>query len=277
MDWNTTTNRWVAFGRKAGAQPLYSNDNGQTWTPGIYNDTGSSNFRAQCIVTNGTNQWMIGGYGDTGNLIGLITSSDGITWANLSTGLPDVTTSIFEIIWTGSLWVAAGFIYPPGAETYVMKNIITSPDGITWSYATSGVTIANGSLITSSGWNGSQLVITGFVFGQPALIITSTDGGINWSANNQQIPSTFTIAYSIAWTGSLWIAVGGSGVSGSYPIFTSTDGYQWTQNNGLSGIDVKQLRGIYSTNVWFNNPTTIQDAIYKIENALFKTNGYKLL
>jgi hypothetical protein len=158
-----------------------------------------------------------------------------------------------------------------------MKNIITSPDGITWSYATSGVTIANGSLITSSGWNGSQLVITGFVFGQPALIITSTDGGINWSANNQQIPSTFTIAYSIAWTGSLWIAVGGSGVSGSYPIFTSTDGYQWTQNNGLSGIDVKQLRGIYSTNVWFNNPTTIQDAIYKIENALFKTNGYKLL
>jgi hypothetical protein len=274
IDWNGTINRWVVIGTKNGSKPLYSDNDGVTWTPGTYNGTGSTTFQGYCIAWNGIDKWIIGGLGaGTSMEIGLLTSSDGETWTNLDTGIPNTITTISSIIWTGSLWIAVGIMTDLPPSTTRITNIITSPDGIVWSNATSGGLISNEFYPQSIAWNGSKFVLGGIL---GANIISTSTNGTDWSTANITIPNTFIVFYSNVWSGSLWIAVGGTD-SQDKCIFTSIDGQTWTERNGISGTDPKELRDLYSTNVWLNNPITLQDTIYKIENELFKKNSYKLL
>jgi hypothetical protein len=287
LDWNGSTNRWVLIGMNVNTDPYYSDDNGTTWTIGDYTDTGNSTFRGRCVATNGTDKWLIGGSeAGNSNQIGLLKSSNGINWTNLDTGIPNTASSITGIIWSGSLWVAVGIIYDIVLNIHI-SNIIISEDGEIWRYPTSGYLIDNDQFLPNTiAWNGSKFIIGGQRLSDPNTPILSTSvDGETWNAIlPANIPSSFKLCRNITWTGSLWIAVGGVNSTDGC-IFTSIDGETWTERNRVFNIqtgndyniDPVILDCVYSTNVWLNNPTTIQDAIYKIENELFKTNGYKLL
>lgn len=297
LDWNGSTNRWVLTGRNINTNYYYSDDNGATWIISSYNDAARTTFVATCVATNGTDKWLIGGSGagnggssgnGVANRIGLLQSlDDGETWTNLDTGIDNTRTSITGIIWSGSLWVAIGEIRdttnPDGITRPIVSNIIISNDGQTWRYPTSGYLIDNMFSPNTIAWNGSKFIIGGNTsVSSVPILITSLDGE-TWNGIPRTNVPSFKLCTNITWTGSLWIAVGGDSIFDGC-IFTSIDGETWIERNRIVNIPTGNyhlepwtLDCVYSSNVWLNNPTTIQDAIYKIENQLFKTNGYKLL
>jgi hypothetical protein len=65
--------------------------------------------------------WVAVGY------LGLVTSTDGITWNNVSPS-PFVKGTGRSVAWNGSMWVAVGTGTAAGADV----SMVTSTDGQTW-------------------------------------------------------------------------------------------------------------------------------------------------
>jgi len=142
-----------------------------------------------------------------------LTSTDGIRWI---TRISPFTDRMNAVAWNGSLWVAVG----EGSS-----KIATSPDGINWTSQTSPFTIR----VLTVVWNGSLWVAGGGI-GETDKIATSPDG-IDWTSRSSP-PFTDELngVNSIAWNGSLFVAVGeyGEGVGQVAKIATSPDGINWT-------------------------------------------------
>ena len=104
-----------------------------------------------------------------------------------------------------------GVAYGDGLFVAVGKNIISSPDGITWTERRANdidlycVTYGNGM----------------FVAGGYSNRIMSSPDGITWTIRNNP---TSQIIYSVAYGNGLFVAVGGLGA-----IATSSDGITWTK------------------------------------------------
>jgi len=190
----------------------------------------------------------------------ILTSPDGLTWSSV---LVIAKQHLQSITWNGTLLVAVGFDSTPRASSY---SILTSNDGFNWTkkitpklrilydvvwngtqfivFGTFG--LSSISLISPNGiawtewntaldfkvsdsvWDGNQVVavgsnITGSITGRSS---TTTDG-VRFSTL-QTFPFTTYVGY-IVWTGTQFVAVGGSGA-----IMTSPDGTTWTQQT--SGV-----------------------------------------
>lgn len=141
----------------------------------------------------------------------IMTSTNGSVWTSRPSA---TTTSLNSIVWAGSKFVAIG-----GAASVGSTNaILTSSNGTAWEVRTSGVASYIGLFSVAS--SGSLFVIAG----SEGLILTSVDGS-TWT----QRPSgagSYSLR-SVAWSGSLFVAVGNSNILGGI-ILTSPDGITWT-------------------------------------------------
>lgn len=142
-----------------------------------------------------------------------VTSSPpGTSWTWHSTGstLPGTTPSNYQlnaVVWTGAQLVAAG---APG-------YVLTSPDGLGWSVHPGGPAGIVYSLACAPELGLLVAVGNG--------IRTSSDG-ITWLAN-AGVSHSFA---AVAWSGTRFVAVGDKGI-GSVAMYTSTDGFTWTQQD----------------------------------------------
>lgn len=177
-------------------------------------------------------------------------STDGESW--LSALTPDFNNEN----WDKAFYLNGNyFITGPSAGTG--RNLITSSDGITWSYAASGATYAitgaayalstyvfvgtGGNITTASSPTGAltsrtsgtaqqlnDLVYANLLFvavGNAGAITTSADG-VTWTAQTVGASNFNRVIYA----NSIFMAVGASGV-----IYTSTTGLTWTaQTSGTA-------------------------------------------
>jgi hypothetical protein len=154
--WNGSM--WVAVGS--------GNDNMAYSVDGIHwNNVAGSPFSGgtcYCLAWNGT-IWLAGGRKNAG-LIG--SSSDGITWSEISAVTALGVPYIYTIAWNGYRWLAGGDV------SQATKTIITSVDGNLWN-------VVNQTIITESCksivWNGSIWVAIGTT-GSASKFAKSTNG-----------------------------------------------------------------------------------------------------
>lgn len=244
VTYDAASGLWVAVG--VTGTVVYSTTPATTWTNGTAN-TGTTKTLNEVAFFGGL--FVAIGSGQT-----IITNSAaniqaGGTWAsrtaNVSSTLTGIATNGTSVVVTGS-----------------NNGITTSPDGITWTSRTanngtqrgaaygantwviagdaqggSGViaTVSNSGVYQRRVSNTTQAIQAGlfaggrFVFGAAnSVIVTSTDG-ITWTAVT--VAGTATTFNQVAYSGSLYVAIG---TSGRYS--TSTDGLTWAtiQANGAS-------------------------------------------
>lgn len=161
---------------------------------------GSLIGRMNDIATNGGRAVAVGASGS------IMTSDDrGETWTPRDTG---TLVNFTSIRWFASfgLWIATG----------EDGDIVTSPDGVSWTARASGITRAlrrvasNGTLLVAVGDGGS--------------LSTSPDG-MTWTPQTGAAVGTDDLL-GVAWGGGAFVAVGSNATAGK--AYSSPDGLDWT-------------------------------------------------
>jgi len=207
-----------------------SDDGGATWTEHDIPDgsgataANNSQFRGICWAA-GTIQKFIAVAQVTANAHQVMTSADGITWANQVAAAARSWTSVE---WASSL----GLLIATAGSNSVNDNVMTSTDGVSWTSRTTpvnvrftnnnGLRFANGIMVAFGDVN------NGATSADRDHLFTSTNG-TTWvqtvDAGMLAIPG-WTKA---AWNGSLWIAVNQSTAGPDFPVYaTSPDTVTWT-------------------------------------------------
>ena len=247
------------IGGLSGGNRLIKSVDGDTWTsPTI---TGLSISNIFDIKWNGSIFVAVG------NARAIFYSADGLSWNTGSiTGV--LTNLPLTITWNGTYWVVGG-------ENNGPLYILYSQDGITWTESTSGAAIM-GSYFQVASRNVLPFTPSNLVYVGPAgptgptgstgptgppvpyvysdLIvgvstfspyIVYSDDGITWN-NPASIPSIPGAGLrSVAWNGSMWVAVGGT-------ILYSSDGSNWTRTTSADTfIGAGEIYGVaWGNNVW---------------------------
>lgn len=236
---------------------------GVTWGGGLYVAVGSGDIDGGMILTspdavtwtrrtsgtvnalravawNGIRYVAVGDHAN-GDNPSMLSSTDGIAWIAEN---PGTTRSLRDVVWTGSQFVVVGFLAvmtsPDGvawtlqASSWVLLfsvasdpsgnlmgvgdsgQVMTSPDGVTWTDQVAEITYND---FDDVAWNGSDFVAVG------RYVLHSPDG-YSWSVVDTESE------YGVAWSGSLWVAVGYDG-----RVISSPDGITWTsETSGTSEI-----------------------------------------
>jgi hypothetical protein len=248
-------------------------DAGLTWTNRVEAINGKRIGTPYSVIYTGS-RWVAVGYdiaGDIANCAACV-STDGITWAEYSTGsglLRDiawdgsklacvgVSTSLYPVlktspngmVWTdgvsltalcGSLltieWAPQLGLWIAGgmttAYTEASGAILTSPDLVTW---TRCILPADVGVINKIVWNGSMGVAVGMTSAASlgaGIVLTTTDG-VNWVRRSLLCGAL----YGIEWALSKWIACGytRAGTESAGEAWTSADGVTWTSRTTGSG------------------------------------------
>ena len=300
---------WVAVGNGNGTalNTIQWSDDGKIWnsvTSGGFPTSSGSGF---AIAWNGS-LWLAGGFlSGSSRLISTQWSKDGKSWNYISAG--GFSGGVNGFTWTGSQWLAVGNTLGLGNQT----SIQTSSDGKNWFNVASdtftsigrgisagfissgegpdgatGSIGATGGASTVTGPTGPESTVTGPTgpAGSPVLFSTTNIIGVGTKMFMSKddgpwiIPpinsSFFNNTYSIAYNGSLWVAVGdGIATSGEFDIQCSRDGVTWNRlppgfgfpDNGFGVATDGQLwvavggyqRGDYASTT--TRPVTIQNSI----------------
>ena len=203
---------------------------------------GANDIRSMAIYTSGTESVLV-----VAGVGGLVASFDG-GWVNSSgtlAPLTSVTTWVFatttapgsnwqRIVYGNGLWIATT------ALNTGVNDIATSPDGVTWTFRSTGI---------ATGWSGlgygNGLFILNGGTSTTIGIATSTDG-ITWTARSSGAPSGGW--YDVAYGNGLWVAIANT-TSTTAGIATSPDGITWTFRTTTAPGGV--WRGIaYGNGLW---------------------------
>jgi hypothetical protein len=196
---------WVVSNGAASTNTIATSPDGITWT-GRGNSVVN---KAAGIAWNGT-YWLV--VGSIVGVIGIARSNDGgATWtavANTKLTAYDNTVSNGGCItWSStlSLWVAAAW-----NNVSLASNIVSSPDGITWTTAT---TSNNGFMKIENNGN---------------MFIGTLNGNTGYYSYDGKIWNTMDVGIltkGLKWNGSIWMA---GGYNGTSTIFKSTNGITWS-------------------------------------------------
>jgi hypothetical protein len=193
----------------------YSTDGKTNWTPCTSPFTSSLG----AVAYNGTS-WLAAAVNSTPYLA---YSTDGITWTAVSNGLPTGTRGIAKgnIIWANSFWLIC---ISMGSDIF---NFYKSTDGLNWT-----LTIANKPA------NFIRFFKNKFYLVLQNSVSTSTDG-VTWTLQsfnyNVPLPGGYAGIRDLQWDGNLWMLTHVSpGIT--YPIYTSTDGINWTANESANSL-----------------------------------------
>ena len=228
---------WICIGVQSSVDGIYvSIDNGSTWILAYTYSDLAANLRPICWDGK---RWLA----ILSNLT-VITSTTGFNWSvvpNVS-GLTGIT--LIKLIWTGTYYIGISL---EGA-------IVRSLDGITWTsanvFATAGtdivyngrilVAVGTGTIATaikySTDHGSTWLNATGAITNSALCVATNGkiwlvgySGGILYSLNGLSYAqaTSFTQPYSIAWNGTVFVAVGQDTTAN---IKYSYDGITWTNS-----------------------------------------------
>lgn len=174
----TPTPLFVAVAGAGTGNRVMTSSDGETWTGGttpLAADTYSWNR-----VTYGNGRYVAVGSGTSGLFENVMTSPDGVTWT-LRT-----TPTGADINWTGVAYgepVIAGTpspLFVAVARTAGVNNVMTSPDGETWTLQTVPVSTE----WRAVAWGGGLFVAVGLA----GKVITSPDG-VTWTEQSSPISS----------------------------------------------------------------------------------------
>ena len=154
-----------------------------------------------------------------GTPMSILRSFDDVTWySQLTDGYGNnfsgsIQKEFHGVVWTGSDWIVVG---KPQYGRYG-QSILTSPDGLTWTYPTN--TLEDGRGIA---WNGSMAIAVGV--GTDTQILSSTDLS-TWTSH---ATDNLAECNCVAWNGTMWVIGGKGGIN------FSTDGITWLRSTKCS-------------------------------------------
>ena len=147
----------------------------------------------------------------------ILTSSDGTTWYNRTSG---TSNGLYEVTYGNNTFVTVG---PSG-------KILTSSDGTTWDSRTSGTSVTL--------WGVTYGNSTFVTVGSSGVILSSSDG-TTWDSRTSGTSNLLYGVNAVTYGNNTYITVGDSGL-----ILTSNDGISWTSRtsgttNNLRGINYR--------------------------------------
>ena len=301
---STSSVSWVVGGRNSSGQAAiaYSSD-GQTWTNASNAGTiFGTDLQYQSIAHNG-NIWVAGSnsasicgysydantwyastsgksilnsyctgvaYGNDkfvavggGTSHGIMYSFDGITWIGCANSILFTNGYMMGVVYRNSIWVA----YGGGSST--TRNIATSPDGITWTLASS----TNFTEVGGIDWNGTNWVVCGASSPDSIRYTTNIAGALTGTGVGNCFGNR---GRCVRWNGTKFIA---GGVSNAL-IMTSADGVTWatvTSTRFASGTNnAGGILGIHFNNgIWLAAQTSSangQSVLFSSDNGVNWTN-----
>jgi hypothetical protein len=154
----------------------------------------------------------------------VLTSADAATWAlqDVSAATQNINRNLLDVSYGAGLYVAVGSggCGPSNART---TCILTSPDGVNWTYFPSPIN-SNLNRISFGTPSGGNLFVA---VGPNRTVLTSPDG-VGWS--QALVPSTMPVNLNaVTWNGAQFVVVGGDTGGRSPAIMTSPDGFNWTK------------------------------------------------
>ena len=168
---------------------ITSSDNGKRWSSYTSNTT-----ELLRTVTSNDSVTIVGG-----NHV-IRRSVDGVKWESILSN----TIDIHSVVWGNNLFVAVGW----GTG----QNIMTSPDGITWTRLPALGADALFHIVYAN----NKFVAVGLA----GEVVTSSNG-VNWLRRTSNVNKSLV---GVCWSGTQYVAVGDTGL-----IVTSPDGITWTQ------------------------------------------------
>jgi hypothetical protein len=218
---------WVVVGSNAinnATSPYYSYD-GITWVIGAgslfsNNDTNGNGAVAwsgyRWVVTSGTAT-------ATATTTPILYSNDGINW---SAAASPASMGGCGMVWAGNRFISGMSVSPAAVQNY------TSPDGITWTAATTNAFgLQCNCLAWSSNLPNSSIQNVNVAIQQPTLAFGSGTNtiaysydGISWRGLGLTVFTS--TGYCGCWNGTIWVAGGVS--SGVGVLAYSYDGINWT-------------------------------------------------
>lgn len=242
--WTAVTYNGTVYAAVSAGGDIATSPDGNTWTQRVpaesnqWNDIASNNTGVMVAVAS------------TGNTRFMRSTDNGITWTAIVPGAAAVN-AWKSICWNGTVFCAVADVGTAASQ------IVTSPDGITWTIrttliaagsvcsntagrlvavSTSGATRSmtsgdngvtwtlTGGLVTASTWRSVSSDGTNFTaVADTGAIVVATCGSTGATWSNQIVSSANTWS-AIAYGGGIYCAVATSG-----DIMTSTDGVTWTQ------------------------------------------------
>lgn len=205
---------WVAVGVAGrgtftGSGLLATSPDGIIWTQQTTSSFATGPIKSAAYDGN---RWIIAG--STVNYGAMMTSPDGINWTNIPINL---FTSINNIVWNGTIWLAVGNNSNISLTAVV---VATSPDGNTWTLNTN-LTDLLGSIVAIK-WTGSIFVAVGSKNTSKRIVIS--ENGLLWRLKYETI-SNFIFFSDIANNSTeIIVSIVGAG------ILKSNDGNIWTPN-----------------------------------------------
>lgn len=160
------------------------------------------------------------------------TSIDGKTWTTTTqASLPTSIYGVSKLIWNGTKYVVTGI--RPDTFGTLHNKALTSTDAVTWSItAFPSTTLWGDNFIAAAAVDDSGKICVAPSLreaGKSRVSAVSTDG-VTWTTGTVPTPAIapfYPGFMDMAWNGSVFCAVGGTG--GATVIATSTDGLAWTQ------------------------------------------------
>ncbi len=138
-------------------------------------------------------------------------SADGITWTDGGSLDLDINTRAIQFVPHGDgVFIVTG-------ESGDTRDIVTSPDGVTWTHATNRPPECGQYVSNLQYGNGTIAIFSG-----SGHVCTSTDGGDSWQLN----PVNDYLSSGGVWTGTEFYVWAGS------TRFKSTNGIDWTSDAG---------------------------------------------
>ena len=213
-----------------------------------------------------SNSWRSIAYGNgrfvavsnTGTGTRVMSSTDGVTWATTSTGVPDGNFS--DVTWDGTNFIAV----TNNSQTSTTNRAITSSDGINWTGRSfpvarnmQAVTCSN-SICVAVGNNGGA--------GTAGRAMSSADNGATWTA---RFPAADNSWFGVAYGNSTFVAVSNTntanGGSINDRVMTSTNGTSWTARTAAANNNW--------TDIAYGNGTFVAVAASGLNRVMTSTDG----
>jgi alpha-tubulin suppressor-like RCC1 family protein len=179
-------------------------------------------------------------------------SSNGKRWNTITLNSSLFTSNWSSIIWANNLFVAV-------AESGTTSNqIMTSPDGITWTARTSPA---------ANSWKsityGNNLFVAVSNSGTGNRVMTSSNG-ISWTSRTSAADNNWT---SVCWGNNLFVAVANSGTTNR--VMTSPDGISWTIRTSASNANWTSVIWASNLNLFIaSNNSTSENRIMTSSDAI---------